>query len=88
MFYLQGLYIRAVISGKVKIPSREERVKWINEDGVEASKLKTAEDEILYQTRYIDGLAAAIGEKSLDAADVFIAWEHHKDENIMTYRDR
>ena len=42
---------------------------------------------ILYQTRYVDGLAAAIGEKSLNAADLFLSWVKHKGENIMTYRD-
>ena len=43
---------------------------------------------ILYQTRYVDGLAAAIGEKSLNAADLFLSWVKHKSENIMTYRDK
>ena len=52
---------------------------------------KDYHDEIDFQTDYVVELARDCGSDypyDLDVADMFHTWEGHKDEDILTYRDK
>ena len=52
---------------------------------------KNYHDEIDFQTDYVQELARDCGSDypyDLDVADMFHTWEGHKDEDILTYRDK
>ena len=50
---------------------------------------KDCHDEIDFQTGFVMDLAAGCDYGyDLDVGDIFHSWEHDKDENILTYRDK
>jgi trimethylamine monooxygenase len=90
MFNAQAWYVRDVILGKIKLPSKEvmqaESLKWRKRE----EKLETMEDAVYFQGDYLKHLIAATDHPSLDIDAVnktFLQWKQHKIENIMTFRD-
>jgi trimethylamine monooxygenase len=91
MFDAQAWYARDVILGRIKLPSRgemaEDITKWIADE----EAVQDAFEAIDFQTEYVRDLLAPTDYPRLDVdkvAATFKEWEHHKAENILTYRDR
>ncbi len=91
MFDAQAWYARDVMLGRIKLPGREEMLvdseKWVAKE----EACEDAEQEIDFQTDYMRDLLAATDYPHLDVdhvAKLFKEWEHHKEEGILTYRDR
>ena len=54
-------------------------------------KLADCHEEIDFQTDFVMDLVKDCGKDfpwNLDVGDIFHAWEHHKDEDVLTYRDQ
>ncbi len=90
MFDAQAWLARDVIMGRITLPSKEEMLKdnqaW--RDREEA--LEDAYQEIDYQGDYTKELIAMTDYPDFDTDAVnktFYEWEHHKEENIMGFRD-
>ncbi|TRY75407.1 hypothetical protein TCAL_01616 [Tigriopus californicus] len=89
MFDMQALWALKYIMGEVKRPERDamqaDMDKWLELQ----AKNKDYHDEIDYQTKYIMDLAAETKYLfNLDVAKMFHDWEHDKDRDILTYRDK
>jgi hypothetical protein len=53
--------------------------------------LKDADEQIDFQTDFVTEIARDCGSDypyELDTADIFKTWHHHKDVDILTYRDQ
>jgi len=91
MFDAQAWYARDVVLGSITIPGKEEQDKQFNEWREKELKNKTDSDAIRYQTEYVAQLVEATDYPSFDYEKViseFLEWEHAKQENIMTFRDK
>ena len=90
MFDAQAWYARDALLSKIKIPSRDVMEKDISNWQQREQSLKNPIEEIRFQTDYCKNLSALTDYK-LDfdlISKQFIQWESHKEENIVTYRDR
>lgn len=91
MFDAQAWYARDVILGRITLPDAATQSKdmagWIaREEG-----LANADQMIDFQTDYMRDLLGATDYPHLDVEKVssmFKEWEHHKGEDILTYRER
>ena len=91
MFDCQAWYARDVIMGKIQIPSDSEVEKDINEWVAKEEKLEDPIQMIDFQTEYTKDLHAASDYPKIDFELIrvhFKEWEHHKEEDIMTYRNQ
>ena len=88
MFFLQALYTRDVLLGKSKVPDKTGMLEEIKQQQDREAKLNSQEDDIWFQTDYVEDLAALTKSQSVNAGKCFCEWEHHKAENILTYRDK
>jgi trimethylamine monooxygenase len=65
----------------------EDIAKWTSDE----EAIKDAFEAIDFQTEYVRDLLAPTDYPHLDVdkvAETFKEWEHHKMENILTYRDQ
>lgn len=89
MFDAQARWAVKYIIGDIVLPKRikmeEDMEKWI----AKRKALKNCHDDIDFQTDFVQDLAdeSDYGH-NLDIGYLFHAWEHDKDENIVTYRDK
>ena len=91
MFDCQAWYARDVIMGKIQLPNDSEIQKDINHWVSLEEKLEDPIQMIDFQTEYCKDLYAASDYPKIDFELIrkhFKDWEHHKVEDIMTYRDR
>ena len=91
MFDAQAWYARDVIMGKIKIPNATTVAKDIDAWVAREEKLENPIQQIDFQTDHSKDLSSVIDYPKIDwdkMAKHFKDWEHHKDEDIMTYRDR
>jgi trimethylamine monooxygenase len=91
MFDAQAWYARDVILGRISLPGRAameaDIAKWVALE----EKLANPFEAIDFQTEYTRDLLKATDYPRLDVdmvARLFKEWEHHKEEGILTYRDR
>ena len=91
MFDCQAWYARDVIMGKIKMPSDSEMdsdiKKWVNME----EKLENPDQMIDFQTEYTKELHEMSDYPKIDFELIrkhFKEWEHHKVENILTYRNK
>ena len=90
MFDCQAWFARDVIMNKIKLPSDEEIEKDINKWVFEEEALKDPIQMIDFQTEYTKDLYAASDYPKIDfelIREHFKIWEHHKEDNIITYRN-
>jgi trimethylamine monooxygenase len=91
MFDVCALWIVKLIEGEMQLPSKEE-MEANAKAWVERNKtLKNCHQEIDFQTDYVQELAKDCGSDfpyDLDVGTMFHTWEGHKDEDILTYRDK
>jgi trimethylamine monooxygenase len=91
MFDAQAWYARDVILGKIGLPFPDwmaaDIAKWIGMEEQVADPMEAID----FQTEYVRELLAAVDYPALDVdhvARLFKEWEHHKGEDILTYRDK
>lgn len=91
MFDAQAWYARDVILGRIRLPSYGEMAddiaKWVAFE----EQLQNPFEAIDFQTEYVRDLLSVTDYPRLDVdmvAKLFKEWEHHKSEDILTYRDR
>jgi len=90
MFDCQAWFARDVIMDKIKMPSDEYITKDINKWVSEEEALEDPIQMIDFQTEYTKDLHAASDYPEIDfelIREHFKIWEHHKEEDIMTYRN-
>jgi len=90
MFDSCAMWILKLIEGEIELPSKEvmeaDWKKWVARN----LALKTADEEIDFQTDYVLDIVRDCGSDypwDLDVTDIFKSWHHDKDNNILTYRD-
>ena len=91
MFDAQAWYVRDIIMGRISVPSAEEMARDINAWQEREGKLEDPLQEIDFQADYMRDLLKDVDYPSFDldlTVEEFKEWEHHKEENILTYRDK
>ena len=91
MFDVQAWYVRDVVLGRIPLPSEAEMRRDIADWRAQEAKLADPEMDIDFQAAYVDDLAALSDYPAFDNQAVvkaFKDWEHHKMEDIVTYRDK
>lgn len=91
MFDAQAWYARDVILGNIALPEASVRLEDMTTWKTREEALSNPFEDIDFQTDYIKDLCAATDYEDFDldaAANAFKTWEHHKVENILTYRDQ
>jgi trimethylamine monooxygenase len=91
MFDAQAWYARDVILDRIELPEAAARELDILTWRTREEACADAFDQIDFQTAYIADLLASTDYPQLDVehvARLFKEWEHHKEENILTYRNR
>ncbi len=89
MFMLQGMWTAHVIKGLLAQPSREEWEADLARAEERNAALADCYDEIDSQSGYVKQLADDIGyQRNVDVSALFKEWEQHKQDDILTYRDR
>jgi len=91
MFDAQAWYVRDIIMNKISLPSKDEMQKDINDWVVREEALEDAHQMIDFQTDYCVDLCSSIDYPEIDFELIrknFYEWEDHKEENILTYRDK
>jgi len=90
MFDAQAWYARDYIMGRIQLPDletmRQHSQAWRDRE----EKLEDDEQMIWFQGDYVQELIDETDYPSFDVEGVnktFMEWEHHKHENIMTFRD-
>ena len=91
MFDCQAWFTRDVIMGKIKLPNDTDIKNDINKWVVMEEKLGDPIQMIDFQTEYTKELHEASDYPKIDFEIIrkhFHDWEHHKEEDIMTYRNQ
>ena len=91
MFDCQAWYVRDVIMKKIQVPNDQEIEKDIKEWVEKEEKLEDPIQMIDFQTEYTKDLYSASDYPKIDFELIrshFKEWEHHKEEDIMTYRNK
>ncbi|ROO24205.1 potassium transporter [Salinisphaera orenii MK-B5] len=91
MFDTEAWVARDYVLGRLALPDRSERATDIALWQQREERLDGAFDDIDFQADHIADLASMTDYPAFDidlTRDIFKAWEHHKDANILTYRDR
>ena len=91
MFDVCALWIVKYIEGELSLPSKATMSsnweKWVER----LKTLKDVHEMIDFQTDYVQELARDCGADypyDLDVGDIFHAWANHKEEDVMSYRDK
>merc|ERR1712176_1700781 len=91
MFDAQAWYARDYVLGRIQLPNKEEQEKHFQEWRAREMTLESDEDMIRFQGDYIKALIEKTDYPSFNIEDTvaeFLAWEHNKHEDIMTFRDK
>jgi trimethylamine monooxygenase len=91
MFDAQAWYARDVVLGRIKLPTPGEQIDDIQKWTTYEESLLDATQAIDFQTEYVRDLITPTDYPRLDVdgvARMFKEWEHHKMDNILTYRDK
>jgi trimethylamine monooxygenase len=90
MFDCQAWFARDVIMGKIKMPKDGDVDNDINKWVSEEEALEDPIQMIDFQTEYTKDLHSSSDYPAIDFELIrkhFKVWEHHKEEDIMTYRN-
>ncbi|MER9583387.1 NAD(P)/FAD-dependent oxidoreductase [Mesorhizobium sp. M0276] len=90
MFDAQAWYARDVIMGRIKLPSAEAMAAHGAKWRAREETLEDAEQMIWFQGDYTKELMDQTDYPGFDVEAVnqtFMEWEHHKGEDIMSFRD-
>lgn len=91
MFDVQAWYVRDVIMGQIKLPSKSEMekdsIRWRERE----EQIRNDNEGIYFQGDYVKTLLSATDypKFNVDAVnEKFILWKRHKHEDIMGYRNK
>ena len=91
MFDAVGLWAVKLIEGEINLPDAKtmdkDWKKWVAEN----KALKDVYEAIDFQTAYVKEIVKDCGADypyDVDVTDMFYEWAGHKQENIITYRDK
>lgn len=90
MFDAQAWYARDQILGKIELPDAKTQAEHFKKWRAEEGTLKTAEDMIAYQGRYVTSLIADTDYPAVDIEGTikeFYQWKANKRVDIMNFRD-
>ena len=90
MFDAQAWYARDVIMGRIALPAKEEMTAHSMEWRKREEALENPEQDIYYQGDYVQELIDETDYPSFDIKGVnetFMEWEHHKEADIMGFRN-
>ena len=90
MFDAQAWYARDAILGRITLPDQEEMTRHSQVWRAREEKLEDDEQMIWFQGDYVQELINETDYPSFDVEGVnktFMKWEHHKHEDIMTFRN-
>jgi len=90
-FDAEAWLARDAIIGRFEVPDRKAMQKDFDAWRAKEEKLETPYDDIDFQADHIADLVQYTDYPEFDldlTRKLFYDWEHHKDENIVTYRDR
>ena len=90
MFDAQAWYARDVILGRITLPGQEEMTRHSQVWRAREEKLEDDEQMIWFQGDYVQDLIDETDYPSFDVEGVnrtFMEWEHHKHDDIMTFRN-
>jgi trimethylamine monooxygenase len=90
MFDAQAWYARDYMLGKISLPLKEKMTANSLEWRKREDSLKDDEQKIWFQGDYTKELIEATDYPNFDIEGVnktFMEWEHHKHEDIMTFRN-
>ncbi|MFP5068701.1 flavin-containing monooxygenase [Pseudonocardia nantongensis] len=91
MFDAEAWYARDVVLGRITLPERAEMERDIATWRAREAALDGPMDDIDFQADHIADLLAAVDYPAFDldlTREQFKAWEHHKTESIVGYRDQ
>ena len=91
MFDGQAFFARDVILGRFQLPSKEEMKKDMDAWRSREEALEDPFQDIDFQTDYTKDLVDLTDYPDFDlelAKKHFYEWEHHKEEDILKYRDK
>ena len=91
MFDVQALWACRYISGDLNIPSRQEMLEDIKKWRQREATLKDCHDDINFQTDFVLDLCKDLpsyDKRVGESRDLFHKWEHQRDGDIATYRDK
>lgn len=91
MFDAQAFFARDVIIGRYQLPSKEEMKKDMDAWRSREEALEDPFQDIDFQTDYTKDLMDLTDYPDFDiemAKKHFYEWEHHKEEDILKYRDK
>ncbi|MEJ2059855.1 MAG: NAD(P)/FAD-dependent oxidoreductase [Gammaproteobacteria bacterium] len=91
MFDAQAWYARDVILGRLQLPDAEAMAADIKDWRAREEALEDPFQAIDFQTEYVRDLLKSVDYPFLDVdriAELFKEWEHHKEEDIMGFRNR
>jgi len=91
MFDAQAWYARDVVLGRIELPDAATREEDYKVWRAKEEACENAFDLIDFQTAYMRDMLDSTDYPELkveQVADLFKTWEHHKEEGILTYRDR
>jgi len=91
MFDVEALWAVKYVLGDIKLPDKDTMVadwkKW--SERLANLKGDIGHEEIVYQTDFVQELAKECGYGyDLDVSEIFFAWHHDKDIDILSYRDK
>ena len=92
MFDAQAWYARDVVLGRIKLPSKSEMFEDMPEVDANEEAIADASEAIDFQTEYVRDLhrrrPIIPASTSTPSPKMFKEWEHHKMDDILTYRDQ
>ena len=91
MFDAQAWFVRDVILGRIALPEQQQMREHSQQWRQREEGLSEAAELIDFQGDYVDSLIKQTDYPSFDidgAKKVFLQWIDHKQENILTFRDK
>lgn len=90
MFDAQAWYVRDVIMDRIALPSAQTMQQHSAEWRAREEALQDAKQQIYFQGDYVKDLMTDTDYPPFDVDtvnDMFVEWKHHKQEDIMGYRN-
>lgn len=91
MFDAQAWWVRDLMLGRIVVPDAVERATHFQAWRDREETLESDEDMFRFQGDYVKELIAATDYPSFDidaVCEQFLAWEHNKHSDIMSFRDK
>jgi len=91
MFDVEALWALKYVLGQIDIPDKKTMVANLKGWADRLKTLKGCQDEIVFQTDFVLELAKDCNYMNgvdIDVTQIFFDWEHDKDTDVLSYRDK